>query len=226
MLKKLVLYASIGSALVFLIVSFFFRLLSFDNILSFQKVLLASIIIYLLLFVIFSPLNSLDKKLDPKLKLLLVFMLILVFFIISFTLKLYASIPSDINFTCSMYHEEKNFDRWWENNKFKYGNITKEEFEKFPFKNGLDKPNYYIEVKPKEIKIGDVVSYYSPFSNKNVGHRIINKLEANGSYFFEVLGDKNNYFEIINASYVNGRLIEIKLLSFFGQDKCKEQKDG
>lgn len=136
-----------------------------------------------------------------------------------------ASNLQDYTFTCSMYHYEKDFDLWWEYNKYRYKNITKEEFKKFPFHNGLIQFGIGTKVNPEDVKVGDVIAYYKPEINKNVSHRVIKKWQKNSTYFFEVLGDNSNVIEAINGSYVYEKLVETKLLKLFEHDGCIEKQE-
>jgi hypothetical protein len=82
-----------------------------------------------------------------------------------------------------MYHNKNvfsNFDVWFNENKadkyLKY-NITKEEFEKFPLKNGFSKGDLILMtgVKSENLKVGDIIAFDSGVKSTPIVHRIIGK---------------------------------------------------
>ena len=111
---------------------------------------------------------------------------------ILFPLIFGTKIPFNTIVSESMEHDSK-FDIWWSKYGFFYENyldISKKEFENFPFKNGLNIGDFVfvIGVKKEEIKVGDIITYYVPQLNKYIVHRVI-KIKENGC--FETLGDNN-----------------------------------
>ncbi len=50
-----------------------------------------------------------------------------------------------------------------------------------------------VGIKPKDIKMGDVVVYESPDYRNPIIHRIVNSTEVNGHYSFITKGDHNAY---------------------------------
>ena len=91
-----------------------------------------------------------------------------------------------------------NFYDWWEENKEWYieNGISKEEFEKFPLKNGFNKGDIMVLVgkKPGQIKLGDVIVFVSHRErprNDPIIHRVVNKFD-NGAYVtLKTKGDNN-----------------------------------
>ncbi|KYK27224.1 hypothetical protein AYK26_04140 [Euryarchaeota archaeon SM23-78] len=85
------------------------------------------------------------------------------------------------------------FDNWWANNEDYYlgQNITKADFETYPFKNGFNKGDimFLIGKKPEDISIGDVIVFQSgePYP---IIHRVIKKEEMN-VWVFQTKGDHN-----------------------------------
>lgn len=73
----------------------------------------------------------------------------------------------------SMEHD-MNFNKWWEQNKDFYtkNQITKEQFEKFPFRNGFNKGDIMVLIKPKNIDLGDVIVYNGNYKDPII-HRVI-----------------------------------------------------
>jgi hypothetical protein len=92
----------------------------------------------------------------------------------------------------SMVHPQ-SFDQWWDLNEDFYlsRNITKGEFEKFPFRNGFNKGDLMILIgkKPEGIKVGDIIVFQSrkPYP---IIHRAIDKQDK-GMWVFQTKGDNN-----------------------------------
>jgi len=109
-----------------------------------------------------------------------------------FPLLFKTKIPFNTIVSESMEHN-LDFENWWERYGFfyeKYFNITKNDFENFPFKEGLDIGDFVfiVGIKNDDIKVGDIVVYYVPNLNKYIVHRVV-KIKENGC--FETLGDNN-----------------------------------
>jgi len=121
----------------------------------------------------------------------------LIFFPI-LTLASGSSLPLVIVESCSMYHEGSifsNFDNWWGRHESKYfqEKITKPTFLDFPFKNGLNKGDilFVAGVKPKNVKVGDIIIFDAGERNPII-HRVINIKNESGVYTLSTLGDNNN----------------------------------
>ena len=102
--------------------------------------------------------------------------------------------------SCSMEHNIE-FNSWWEQNKEFYEkiNISKENFENFPFKNGINQGDIMVLKSGSNIKIGDIIVFSS--SNQNpIIHRIIdlNPLKTKGD---------NNKISDPNTGQVLGKAI-------------------
>ncbi len=107
-------------------------------------------------------------------------------------------LPLAIVESCSMYHEHNffsSFDSWWERNEDKYNElgITKEEFEKFPFKRGFGKGDILLTINanPEELEIGEIILFNANQKNPVI-HRIINIKETENGKIFSTIGDNNN----------------------------------
>ena len=77
--------------------------------------------------------------------------------------------------SCSMYHES-NFDEWWSRNSLWYDtkNISKEEFESYKFKDGLNKGDIILVIKREIYQKGDTIIFTTPTPTRNpLIHRII-----------------------------------------------------
>lgn len=103
----------------------------------------------------------------------------------------------------SMEHQN-NFDSWWLKQRGYYQNfnISKEEFEKFPFKNGFQKGDVMVlkGTRPEEIALGEIVVFKS-YREQPVIHRVIRKWFDDGYYFFQTKGDNNP--ESIKSFYLD-----------------------
>jgi len=93
----------------------------------------------------------------------------------------------------SMEHEG-NFDYFWDQHGIFYDpyNITKEQFSKFKFKNGFNTGDIMVLSKadPAKIKVGEVIVFKSSKPDPII-HRVINKWQENGVYYFTTKGDHN-----------------------------------
>ncbi|MBI2649805.1 signal peptidase I [Candidatus Woesearchaeota archaeon] len=103
----------------------------------------------------------------------------------------------------SMEHNG-NFDDWWDKSSEWYAanGIAKEDFEKFPLKNGFDKGDIMVMKgkKPENIEIGDVVVFWSAKKDPII-HRIVRKWQNNSINYLQTKGDnyKTNPVSIKNA---------------------------
>ncbi|MBU1198333.1 MAG: signal peptidase I [Nanoarchaeota archaeon] len=107
----------------------------------------------------------------------------------------------------SMEHNEQ-FDQWWAENEEYYSslNITKADFEEFPFKNGFSKGDVIVLFgkNPEDIIIGDVIVFKSRTPEPYI-HRVIKK-EYTSEFVFQTKGDNNN------APLRNSEIDETKIL--------------
>ncbi|MBI5803740.1 hypothetical protein HY450_00685 [Candidatus Pacearchaeota archaeon] len=101
-----------------------------------------------------------------------------------------SSLPLVVIESCSMYHES-NFESWWEKNFewYESKSIREEEFEKFPFKNGLNKGDIVFVWGRSDIKIGDVI-IFEPNSDATAKNPIIHRVVS-----LEPLGTKGDHNE-------------------------------
>ena len=119
-----------------------------------------------------------------------------------------------------MYHQEKDFDDWWENNIYRYNNISKEEFRRFPVHNGfIIGIGISLHVNPKSIDIGDIIIYRDDELPIQIGHRVIDKWKINDTYYFKVMGDNSWYFETIPEKKYHGKWFPV-FPEFFVRDGC------
>ena len=130
----------------------------------------------------------------------------------------------------SMEHDG-NFDSWWSSQTalcdkercsqeafYSEQGISKEQFTKFRFKNGLYKADMVLVYGDKDIKVGDVVVYWSTEPIPII-HRVIKKWEENGKYYIKTKGDHNmgvNYNEaqLSEEQIVGKAVLKIPLLGW------------
>jgi len=92
----------------------------------------------------------------------------------------------------SMEHHA-SFDEWWAKNEDYYLalNITKQDFEEYPFKNGFNRGDimFLIGKHPADIEVGDVIVFRSkkPYP---IIHRVIKK-DNKAMWVFQTKGDNN-----------------------------------
>ena len=85
--------------------------------------------------------------------------------------------------SCSMYHNT-NLDNWWTSNApwYQGQNIEREDFDEFPFKNGLNKGDIILVSGRADYDVGGIIIFESSFRFPLI-HRVIdidyNKSELN-----------------------------------------------
>jgi signal peptidase I len=96
---------------------------------------------------------------------------------------------------------KENFDKFWETCNGFYANlgITKEEFNKFSFRDGFNTGDIIVLFgkKPSEIKVGDVIVFRGDKPDPII-HRVVRRWEENGNTYYGTKGDHNPttlYFE-------------------------------
>ena len=98
---------------------------------------------------------------------------------------------------CNSIFDEKQkstYDLFWSTCGYLYEelDIEKSQFSKFSFKNGFNTGDIIVlnGKKPKDLKIGDVIVFQATKPDPII-HRIIQKKETGGVYFFTTKGDHN-----------------------------------
>lgn len=88
--------------------------------------------------------------------------------------------------SCSMEHNI-NFDNWWASNGKWYENIgiSKEKFNNFPFKNGINQGDIMMLKRGEDIETGDIIVFNG--RGNPIIHRVVEKKE-NG---YITKGDNN-----------------------------------
>lgn len=137
-------------------------------------------------------------------------------------------------FSCSMYHKEKDFDKWWEENELRYKqyNITKEQFRNFPSPNGVAAAiEWPAKVAPENINMGDIIGYRCRGDSGQckgyiISHRVISKAEGNGTNYFITMGDCNACgAELIPEEDFIFKFVPLSAISrFLIRDGCQDRK--
>jgi len=88
-----------------------------------------------------------------------------------------------------------SFNDYWLNHGYWYENIgiSKQNFSKFPFKNGLDAGDIAVLKGQQEYNVGEIIVYIA--NKKPIIHRIIKKrceINVTKTCFYETKGDNNN----------------------------------
>ena len=134
-------------------------------------------------------------------------------------------------YSCSMYHKQKNFDIWWDENSYWYDrfNITKEMFETFPLKRGFSSDYLYLRkrnISSDGINISDIVLYKYKNGKGRFTGRVLGK-EYTGNITYILVSNVNNrrYYEGIKEENIYAKLQETlisKLFRIFARDGCDD----
>lgn len=93
----------------------------------------------------------------------------------------------------SMEHDG-SFDQWWQDQSDWYRdyNISREQFEEFPYVNGFNKGDIMIlrGQDPENIELGEILVFDSEKPNPII-HRVVQKWQADGQWRFQTKGDHN-----------------------------------
>ena len=93
------------------------------------------------------------------------------------------------------YKKNLEFDEYWNycGSWYEKNNITKEEFRKWPFSNGLDKGDIIVVkgLKNHDYKKGDIIIFVKEESSLPIIHRIVNVKVRNNKRYFSTKGDHN-----------------------------------
>jgi len=103
----------------------------------------------------------------------------------------------------SMEHDG-SFDEWWESSAvcskeqctqglwYEENDIEKEAFLNFKLKNGFNKGDiiFLRGAKEENIKIGDVIVFFSPFKKEPIIHRVA-QIDSDEEYIYQTKGDHN-----------------------------------
>ncbi len=179
-------------------------------------------------FIIFSLINSLlfivsNKIFKNHKYMVLTGFAALVFIGIALNINLD---EDSLNFTCSMYHNELDFDEWWAeyNNSYQQYNISKSDFISFLMANGISMiQGYFSDVKPEEVRIGDIISYGPDGYDFFVAHRVVYINNSNGSIAFILISDNGQQLSNVGQDQVTGKYVYSPVLDYISKDQCKEK---
>src|SRR3989344_3610592 len=160
--------------------------------------------------------------------LLLVFVFIKFIFFPLLSLLTGSPLPLVVVESFSMYHSS-NFEDWWANNSawYEQNKISKQEFEEYSFKNGLNKGDIIITWGHSEYKRGDVIIFRAPAKYPLI-HRIIseNEISTKGDHNPAQLEIEKSISQdkIIGKAALKIPLLGWLKLIFFEPFKAKEQR--
>jgi len=94
--------------------------------------------------------------------------------------------------SCSMYHNTFNMENWWNSNGIWYEsqNITKQEFNNFPFKYGLNKGDIILVSNRQPPQLGDII-IFQPNQGATTAHPVIHRVVSQNS--IDTKGDNNAF---------------------------------
>ncbi len=168
-------------------------------------------------------LNESDSVLADIIWLILIYIFIRYLLFPGLGLLLGTNYPVVAIVSTSMEHHG-SLNQWWNSKACSYclpqrewyleHNISFDEFNKFPFKNGLDKGDVMIlkGEKPQNIKVGQILVFKTP-AGIAVIHRVVKKWKEDGKYYFQTKGDANpisgNSPEILETRISQDRVIGV-----------------
>ncbi len=158
--------------------------------------------------------------------LIIVFIKLILFPTLSFVTG--TDLPLVIVESCSMYHES-SFNDWWDANSgwYESQSISKEDFQKYILKNGLNKGDIILVLGGKEYKKGEII-IFNGGRQYPIIHRIIseNPLETKGDHNQGQLPIEENIpqNEIVGKAAARIPLLGWIKLVFFEPFKTPDQK--
>lgn len=125
-----------------------------------------------------------------------IFIKVILFPLLSFVTG--TSLPLVIVESCSMYHQDKGFENILNDIYFKE-DISLEDTENWPFKNGLNKGDIIVAIGPKNLEKGDVIIFEGG-ANHPIIHRLIDDIEP-----YATKGDNpiTNYYQLENEKRIS-----------------------
>ena len=117
---------------------------------------------------------------------------------------------------CGNSYDDKkwrNFDGFWQECGKWYGDnkISKEEFDKFDFKNGFNMGDIFIVNGRSEIEKGDIIVFQYGGESNPIIHRVVDIIEENEEIYYQTKGDHNSgsssFEQKINKERIYGKAI-------------------
>ena len=108
---------------------------------------------------------------------------------------------------------KESFDNYWDvcGQWYESNGITKEEFKKFPFRNGFDKGDVIVlwRANDQNLEVGDVLIFQGT-KPQPIIHRIVKVWEENGESFYQTKGDHNE--KSISGDFGETKISEERIL--------------
>ncbi|MBU0470845.1 MAG: signal peptidase I [Nanoarchaeota archaeon] len=90
---------------------------------------------------------------------------------------------------------QESFDNYWKycGDWYEQRGITKEQFQKFSFKNGFNKGDVILlwKAKPDNVAVGDILIFQGN-KPQPIIHRVIKGWNTDGKYYYQTKGDHNS----------------------------------
>ena len=108
---------------------------------------------------------------------------------------------------------KESFDNYWDvcGQWYESNGITKEEFKKFPFRNGFDKGDVILlwRANKNNLEVGDVLIFQGT-KPQPIIHRIVKVWEEEGEHFYQTKGDHNE--RSISGNFGETKISEERIL--------------
>ena len=107
---------------------------------------------------------------------------------------------------------KESFDNYWDvcGEWYEDRGISKEEFKKFPFRNGFDKGDVIIlwRANRKNLQVGDILVFQGN-KPQPIIHRVVKRWEEDSQFFYQTKGDHNG--DSIAGSFGETKISENRL---------------
>jgi len=139
-----------------------------------------------------------------------------------------SSLPLVVVESCSLYHET-SFNEWWDKNAVWYESkgIEKQNFEDYPFKDGMNKGDIIILWNHSPPEIGDIIVFNSQTKHPLI-HRVISlsPLATKGDHNSDQLSIETNIDKsaLIGKSIVKIPLVGWAKLIFFEPFRAQQDR--
>ena len=110
-------------------------------------------------------------------------------------------------------YDTTNFDDYWKlcGGWYESNNISKEEFQSFTFKNGLEVGDMVVVMNTENVRVGDIIIFSSDIRKVPIIHRVYS---TDGSNYM-TKGDNNASPDFLSQKVVHGKaLFKIPLLGW------------
>jgi hypothetical protein len=114
----------------------------------------------------------------------------------------------------------KNFNEFWKicGSWYEQNNISKQEFEKFPLKNGFNTGDIIVLLGkyPGKIQVGNVIVFQGNRPDPII-HRVVEKNNKEGGFYFSTKGDHNptsDPYKVKGNNIIGKAVLRIPLLGY------------